>query len=198
MIIGMALNKQMRRAYRDGAVVRQSHFDELIAAVTEGSSRCSVCKLHHPKRLVTQGICSSCRQALGKSEARRLARRASRSEPPELGYELPCVITDNVVYVDASWHEGVAGVAIVGALGAYTDRVPAPSSGAAEVFAMQWALKIAKEQQRQGLVFRTDNQSAERFGKNAVPKQYDWVVEWIPRRKNQRADRAASNARLAP
>jgi hypothetical protein len=192
MITGMAESKQQRRAYRQ--VLAQNPSDrlsDLVAASHAGSDVCLVCSLVRPVSAISDGVCDVCQLSLSRGFLHRLVEKKLASAPLDRSDPL-------AVYVDASWQAGVAGVAIVGALGRHSDRVQAQSSGQAEVYAMMWALRLAKQRQDQrALVFRTDNQSAQRAGARAVPRRFAWTVEWVPRRRNHVADRLAFQARLA-
>jgi len=97
------------------------------------------------------------------------------------------------VYVDASVREGVAGLAVVGALGEFTRRVSTDSSMTAERWALEWGFAIAREQDRRDLLFRSDCVGVvERF--NGSPAR-GWVVEYVPRKLNQRAHHLSVLAR---
>lgn len=192
MIIGMALNNQHRRAYRQGLPPRQSRFDEMMASVINASARCSVCRLHHPANLVEEGVCSACRRTLKRQSTR--IQKATPLSPPELAYDQPVEIADNVVFVDASWRDGTAGLAVVGAVGAHSKRIQCSSSNSAECEALRWAFSIARPLGRKDLIFRTDSQRA---ATTQAPSKTGWAIEWVPRHKNARADRAATVARLA-
>lgn len=101
-----------------------------------------------------------------------------------------------VVWVDASWRDGLAGLAVVGELGEHSRPFLCRSNVAAEVEAMRWALLLAHEAGVVELMVRTDSQSAQRFGSRAVLRRLAWVVEWVPRRLNRRADLLSRRARL--
>lgn len=97
----------------------------------------------------------------------------------------PAPVVPGAVYVDASVRDGVAGLAVVGALGEFTRRVSTDSSMTAERWALEWGFAIAREQDRRDLLFRSDCVGVvKRFNGNAAR---GWVVEYVPRRLNQRA-----------
>ena len=99
----------------------------------------------------------------------------------------------NAVYVDASFADGLAGLAVVGALGCHSKRVPAASSTEAERLALLWAVKIARQRGLTGMVFRTDNEGSTRV---QIPQRLESVVEWVPRHRNCEADDLAKRARI--
>jgi hypothetical protein len=191
MINGMAESKLQKRAYRKALREHQGdRLSDLVAASHFGSDVCLACTLVRPASAISDGVCSVCRQGLSRFLVRRLV---ATSEPL-----VPTQPDPLAIYVDASWQDGVAGLAIVGALGSHSKRMPAQSSGHAEVHVMLWALRIAKHSRdERPLVFRTDNQSAQRAGTRGIPNWAEWVVEWVPRRRNHAADRLALQARVA-
>jgi hypothetical protein len=192
MITRVAESKRQKQTYR--RVLSQyggDHLSDLVAAAHAGSEACLVCSLVRPVSSLSEGVCSVCRQTLSGSFVQRLLEKNVERLVAEPQDPL-------AVYVDASWQSGVAGIAVVGALGRHSDRVPAQSSSDAEVRAMLWALRIAKQRRDERvLVFRTDNHSAQRAGAHAVPNWARWSVEWVPRRRNYAADRLALQARVA-
>lgn len=101
-----------------------------------------------------------------------------------------------VVYVDASWQDGVAGLAVVGVLGVHTLRLEGcRSSTWAEREAMKLAMRIAGQRGLKDLVFRTDCGYVARMWAEGKPSKR-WVVEQVSRDRNRRADRWAKRARL--
>lgn len=176
--------------------LRQSRFDEMMAALQAGgSSRCAMCGLLRPvSELDEADTCLRCEQRLVALERSALAaarRGADVPMPPRPQAKEP---PDSVVYVDASYRDGLAGLAVVGALGEHTQKTKASSSVHAEVLALRWAMDMARAAGMKDLTFRTDCQAA--F--NALcrsSKKMRWTVEQIPRRRNVRADALAGHAR---
>jgi len=99
----------------------------------------------------------------------------------------------DAVYVDASFREGVAGLAVVGVLGEYTRRVSVGTSSLAERWALQMAMEIASGLKRRDLVFRSDASSVV-SGFGGRPSM-GWTFEHVPRDLNRRAHELASVAR---
>jgi ribonuclease HI len=165
--------------------VRQSRFDELMSTlIGAGSKACVVCRLVRPNNnLDEDGRCPYCAtrlKAVGKATA--LQARSTRPLEP------------NIVYVDASFRDGIAGLAVVGEIGEYSKACPAPTSTAAEVMAFRWALELAEEGGYRDLIFRTDcTHVYDLHHRNEY--RLGWVVEQVPRRENQHADRLAGWAR---
>ena len=184
----MNTSKGRRKAYRDALkarqLVRPDRFDDMMRAVIGGGSRpCDCCGLVRTLReLGETGFCSSCEGTLVKvaKNAPPPERRALRDEPW-------------VVWVDASFRDGRAGLAVVGALGDHARTVKASTSTHAEVLALKWAMAIADG--LLDLTFRTDCEKAYNALRQ-TPAHLRWTVEQIPRGHNHRADRLASFARL--
>lgn len=112
--------------------------------------------------------------------------RAALLGPP------PTVVRDpHGVYVDASYRDGRAGLAVVGALGTHTRVVAATGSVAAEVAALRWGVELARRYRSPPVRFYTDSQAAA----IAAAGWPEHVVQ-IPRRRNAEADHAARAARM--
>jgi hypothetical protein len=184
----MTSQARRRRDYRAGIrrLVVTGDLDERMRALA-GTAACVSCTMVFPLPDLDEArICNLCRTRTRRSKLRQ--RDLSRATPQ---------LEPHVVYVDASWRDGVAGLAVVGALGEHSDRVETPSSTSAEVLAMQWAFCLARGQRANGLTFRTDSQNAAAWAMGCAPKRGAWAVEWVPRHRNIVADRVAGDARLA-
>jgi hypothetical protein len=99
------------------------------------------------------------------------------------------------VYTDASFADGVAAIAVVGALGTHVRCILAANSTTAEHEAMRWAFELARQSDhgRGELVFRTDCKStAKAF---TAPVARGWRTEVVPRAQNVVAHGVASRAR---
>lgn len=129
------------------------------------------------------GVCRPCQEALGQMKVRVPQVTVKHME-------------EGVVWVDASYRDGTAGLAVAGALGEHARKVEAVSSTQAEVLALRWAMEIAKNDDRTGLTFRTDCQAAWKV-LYQTPRRMDWRVELVARYRNQRADYLAGKIRLA-
>ena len=170
-----------RAALKDAGLVRQSRFDERIGALA-GTANCQGCGLARPaSALDDSDYCPVCR---GRRRSTRIQIEEWAGEPSE----------PDVVYVDASWSEGVAGLAVVGALGSHSRVCQAPTSTAAEVMALRWAFEIAEAQGQAGLIFRSDCTAAVNLH-NRNNYRLGWRVEHVPRRFNASADSRAGIAR---
>lgn len=178
--------KAYRYALRDRGLVRQDRFAELMETVLRGPVKCCwTCRLQRPVGdLDDHGICFACR-----SRMTEVISRAPEPSSPQPDDE------PHVVYVDASFRDGYAGLAVVGALGQHSDFTEASSSTHAEVMALHWAISIAKRIGRTDLIFRTDCHAASRAWPAQHLKKMGWTIEQVPRRRNQRADMLAGRAR---
>lgn len=177
--------KRRNAAYRSRArAFGGTRFDEMMqAAIGGGSRRCGHCGLLRPvAALNVADVCSACSGALTRAE-----------QPPPREHRTD--LRAGYVYVDASYADGIAGLAIVGALGTHTQRAEAQTSTQAESLAMRWAMKLARDRQLTDLTFCTDC-SAVRNMAGQGRKNERWTVELIPRHKNAAADRLAGQARL--
>lgn len=113
----------------------------------------------------------------------------------------PRRVAQAAVYVDASYVAGIAGIAVVGAIGDYTQRVRCHSSLRAEHLALELALSIARATDERGLVFRTDccgildgyRRVADAW---VLDPERGWTAECVPRSRNGRAHDLANIARL--
>src|SRR5690242_14941623 len=129
-------NKRQRARYREALaraqMIRPDRLTELVQAVKAGGScPCRCCGIVHPaNELSERGICDYCSRALGKV----------RVNLPAVRYHDLATDEPGVVYVDASYRDGVAGLAIVGALGQHSRRIEAVSSTQAETLALGWAI----------------------------------------------------------
>lgn len=172
------MTKRRRRA-----VPTASRFEDMMNAATGGGSRpCATCRIVvAASTLDDQDACPACAGQPGRLRATATDRSLE--------------IMARCVYVDASYENGVAGLAVVGELGIFTRAVAATSSTAAEVEALAWAMAIAAARGERDLIFRTDCEHAARTYCNGKPSR-GWEVELIPRRRNQLADCLASQARL--
>lgn len=185
----MKMNKRRRREYRRGLaeaqMVRTDRFTDMIHAIAGGGSEaCESCGLQTwASNLDEHAVCAACRRAFGNLSVRvPHVETVSHAEP-------------NVVWADASYSDGFAGLAVCGALGEHTRTVDARSSTQAEVMALKWAMEIARASDLRGLTFRTDCQAAFKV-LCQTPKRMYWTVEQVPRRQNRRADYLAGRARL--
>jgi hypothetical protein len=177
-----AMSRADREPYRRAL---RGYAADPIAERLFGTEPCLSCTRVVSLAVLIDGYCPACRRPRATRPA--VALELDDLDAPEPG----------CVYVDASWHRGVAGLAVVGALGAHSRRVDSPSNVAAEVEALRWALRLAKAIDASTITFRTDSESAARYGARAVPRGRAWVVEWVPRRHNRLADRLSRAARLA-
>lgn len=163
------------------AAARTDRLGDLVTGIG-GTAPCASCTRVVSMSVLQEGLCPPCRRV--PATAAVLVKRERALER-------------GVVWVDASWRDGVAGLAVVGELGEHSRPFLCRSNVAAEVEAMRWALRLAREAGVVELVIRTDSQSAQRFGSRAVPRRFAWVVEWVPRHLNRRADHLSRRARLA-
>ena len=101
------------------------------------------------------------------------------------------------VNIDASWRDGHAGIAVVGALGTHARCIRARSSTEAEKEAMRLAFALARcsDDGRGVLVFRTDCATAAGAFTASITK--GWRTELIPRQQNAVAHGVAGRARRA-
>lgn len=178
--------KKRRKRYRVEVkrIGRQDRFTEMMEAVTgEGTRPCTSCGVVRPySSLDASGTCTACHAALER--ARGYVADVKRVAEP------------GVVYVDASWQDGAAGLAVVGELGEHYQGTTASSSTHAEVLALRWAMDIARQRGLRDLTFRTDCSAA--LGQCwGTGRALGWKVEWVSRTRNQHADRLASEARHA-
>jgi hypothetical protein len=174
------MGKADRRAYRLGiAGTKTDRFAELMAGI-DGTLACLGCTRVVAVAVLQNGLCPPCRRI--------------PSAPRVVKLDLD--VEEGMVYVDASYRDGVAGIAVIGALGTHSRRLECLSNVEAEIEAMRWALRLAKHRRVVEMTFRTDSQSAARFEHNATPRWASWVVEWVPRYRNQKADRLSRRARL--
>jgi hypothetical protein len=99
------------------------------------------------------------------------------------------------VNIDASWRDGYAGIAVVGALGTHARCIRTRSSTEAEKEAMRLAFALARcsDDGRGVLVFRTDCATAAGAFTASIAK--GWRTELVPRRQNTVAHGVASRAR---
>lgn len=187
----MKTNKQRRRAFRralaNNGMLRPDRFTEMMNAIAGGGSEaCECCGLvTWANDLDDRAVCPACRRAFGK-----LRKRVPRPEVV-VAHDEP-----KVVWVDASYRDGFAGLAVCGALGEHTQRVEATTSTQAETLALKWAMDIAEEGGIFGLTFRTDCEKAYNVLKQ-TPARFYWTVERIPRERNRRADHLANEARVS-
>lgn len=193
----MAESKKNRRQYRatlaHRGLVRADRFDDLMTAVTGGGTRpCGWCGLAMPAEREPD-VCEACQASVRRVRKVRVPLPSTPAATED--------IEPGVIYVDASFRQGMAGLAVVGALGDHQKRVEARSSTQAEVLALAWALEIAKATERWGLTFRTDCQAAFRqfplSRHRLIGNRLGWTVEQVPRRQNRQADRLAAVARDA-
>jgi hypothetical protein len=191
--------KQRHEYRRALSVEEHAILDSLHAklrALEAGSMACAQCTLVKPRDVLdADGVCTVCRS---RPVRRPLAPSRGQSFHRDLAeaHARPIPDVEQLVTVDASYADGVAGLAVVGVLGEHAKRVDARSSAEAEVLAMAWAMDLAREQDMDGVVFQTDNTSACHYGLNRVRRSDDWHVRWVPRRFTSRADRLAARARL--
>lgn len=177
--------KEFRQALADAQMIRPDRFSEMMNAIAGGGSQaCEGCGLQTwASDLDEHTVCAACRRAFGRLRARvpHVDAVVSHAEP-------------NVVWADASYNNGFAGLAVCGALGEHTRTVDARSSTQAEVMALKWAMEIAREGEFRGLTFRTDCQAAFNVLRQTPARMY-WTVEQVPRRENRRADYLAGKVR---
>jgi ribonuclease HI len=152
----------------------------------EESDRCYRCRRLRLASELQSGVCARCRLELPPERESPWAPRQAATPADRAS-----------VYVDASWFAGVAGLAVVGALGVHSRRVAAASSTEAECMAVRWAMEIAADRKRTNLTFLTDCDAAARRWPDGI-KRYGFTVRRVPRRDNQVADRLASEARRGP
>jgi hypothetical protein len=180
--------KRRRAEYRRALGARggdrfSEHMEALIGG---GSEPCACCRLVRPRSaLSAAGVCDPCRQSLG-------GLREAPPAPTEASRYLPA----GCVYVDASYRDGVAGLAVVGALGEHARLVAATTSTQAETMALRWAMEIAHAADARNLTFRTDCSTA-LAAVGSGSRRRGWVVEQIPRYRNRQADALANSIRLA-
>lgn len=156
---------------------------ERLAALG-GTRACSGCTRVVALAVLREGRCPLCR----------------RSAPgPRVAVPVPVVLEPGVVYVDASWRDGLAGLAVVGALGEHVRQTRTRSNVAAEVEAVTWAIELARGREEERLLFRTDSVSAAHHASSrcAARRRALWEAEWVPRRLNRRADQLSREARLS-
>lgn len=179
--------KKQRQEYRRAIKARGEidRFTEHIEALG-GSSPCACCTLIRPLNTLQEGVCPICRSSLV-----RLRKCIPVASTDRYNHAEP-----EVVWTDASFCDGIAGLAVCGALGEHCRQVEASTSTHAEVLALRWAREIARAADIRDLTFRTDCEAAyKRFGQ--PPKGFHWIVEQVPRSQNQRADYLAGRARIA-
>jgi hypothetical protein len=179
--------KARRREYRRALAVhgRIDRFTERMQALQGGSAPCDCCTLVRPGSDLEEGICGTCRSSLIRL----------RTLVPTTTSQPSVHLEPGIVWADASFDNGVAGIAVCGALGEHVQQVEASSSTHAEVLALRWAMEIARASRAQDLTFRTDCQSA--YQNCRARKSERWVIEQVPRSRNLRADYLARRARLA-
>lgn len=179
--------KKQRREYRRAIKARGKidRFTERMEALG-GSGACACCTLIRPLNTLQEGVCPTCRSSLVRLRKCVPVASTDRYNHAEMG----------VVWADASFRDGIAGLAVCGALGEHYRQVEASTSTHAEVLALRWAREIARAADIRDLTFRTDCQAAyKQFGE--APKGFNWIIEQVPRSKNQRADYLAGRARIA-
>lgn len=181
-------NKHISRGQSRSRVRRQSRFDEMMENLLAGGSlRCPSCGLLRPASRFDQHgyACNGCVFLIKYVQ-----------EGPPRPQHRALADSGGIVYVDASYDDGYAGLAVVGALGEHHRSLSADSSVQAEVLALGWAISIAYAGKLRDLTFRTDCQAAYEVHKD-TGKKLGWTVEWVSRRHNVEADRLAGLARRA-
>lgn len=96
-----------------------------------------------------------------------------------------------VVYVDASYHDGLAGLAMTGDLGTRTEVVRTHSSQRAEVLAIQMAIDHARMSGVDLVVVRSDCRAAVAQFSQSSP----YVIQLIGRAWIREAHRLARSTR---
>lgn len=189
----LSQGKKRRKLYRENVVRGQSRFDEMMEnLIAGGTRRCESCRMPRPAQQFSGSTCKACCYKLKRIDAAAKAEeRQSRREQRVLR-----PVGDGVVYVDASFRDGFAGLAMVGALGDHYRSIGADSSTQAEVMALGWAMSMARANRLHGLTFRTDCTAAFVVHEGAGAKA-GWKVEQVPRAQNTHADRLAGLARKA-
>jgi ribonuclease HI len=154
-------------------------------AILGGSRPCIWCELVRPVSALSElGICLNCLRSWKGVGGRPWSPPAVEAVSNAAG-----------VYVDASYRDGIAGLAVCGALGGHHKRVRASGCNQAEVRALKWAIQIATDVAASGLVFYTDSQCAYLWFYQRE-RGHGWVAKQVPRGLNRRADRLAGVARL--
>lgn len=182
MITGMGARE--RRGFR-GGLVRLDPLSEYLAS-RGGTAACRSCTLVVPTGRLLHGVCPAC-------------LRPRPAPGPRVAGQVPVVSEPGAVYVDASWRDGVAGLAVVGALGEHRRVFLCRSNVVAEVEAVSWALRLARGREDEYLLFRTDSVPAARVAGAvcSARRRPLWEAEWVPRRRNRRADQLSREARLS-
>jgi hypothetical protein len=159
--------RDFRAALAEAGMVRPDRLTEMMSAIAGGGSqRCEGCgRQTWCSDIAEFDVCSACRAAF-----RRLKKKPPRPRPRlSVSHVEP-----NVVWADASYRDGRAGLAVVGALGEHSRTVDAVSSTQAEVLALRWAMDIAEAGDVPGLMHRlpgglTHSSRSTRGGAGAVP-----------------------------
>jgi ribonuclease HI len=102
----------------------------------------------------------------------------------------------DAVYVDASFADGIAGLAMAGALGEATTTMLCAGSNEAEHRALAWAMQAAYREGRRDLCFLSDCTAVVKHWPVGKPT-WNWRVEYVPRALNAVADRLSRRARLS-
>jgi hypothetical protein len=152
--------------------------------------RCHWCTRWRPlARFLDERTCEDCAAPGGR------APDGAVPPPPPASATTPPPDGRRVVLVDASFSEGVAGLAVVGALGRHSRREELPSSVVAERRALAWAMDIARDlgERERDLVFRTDCSSIVAHARRNASRR--WTVEHVPRSGVREAHLLAGRAR---
>lgn len=100
------------------------------------------------------------------------------------------------IYVDASYKEEIAGLAIIGFPDNYSKKIQIESSNRAEIQCLKWAIQIARELEINNVTFKTDSQSAYNIVKlKEQDIQNSFRIEIINRRYNLDADSLSRKTR---
>lgn len=110
------------------------------------------------------------------------------------------VVPGPYVNVDTKYRDGMAALAVVGAIGTHSKVVPCRASFDGEVKALEFAMEIAAEQRVDQVTFRTDCTSAAHPSKRTIRSAElmrahpSWRVVVVPRRQNVAAHGVAAKA----
>ncbi|MCA1570994.1 MAG: hypothetical protein LC798_11875 [Chloroflexi bacterium] len=179
-----------------------------MSSLTQRCSNCAALALSHVERCPACGVslhrrCHWCTRRL--APARFVDERACQTCSPivaraaALIAELPqqrvaaAPAPARVVVVDASFRAGVAGLAVVGALGRYSMRVSVATSTRAEHWALRWAMDIARARDERDLLFHTDCDAVARRAGDDTERR--WTVRHVSRSDVREAHELAGATR---
>ena len=170
------------------AALSLSHVERCPACGVSLHRRCHWCTRRlAPGRFVDERTCRTCAPIIARAAAAPIA------ELPQQRAAAPAPAPARVVVVDASFRAGVAGLAVVGALGRYSMRVSVGTSTRAGHWALRWAMDIARSRDERDLIFHTDCDAvARRAGDDAARR---WTVRHVSRSAVREAHELAGAAR---